>query len=412
MSLCLTVSFLLSGCSVPRNTNVRETPDPVEIELSWWGNDTRHEYTINGLELFNQKNPDIDVQFKYGVWDGYEKRNAIAMVSNTESDVMQINYAWLKTYSPDGTGYYDLNELSDIIDLNNFSEKDLSYGTVNGHLNALPIAYNTTGFFYNEKLFEKYGLELPKTWDDLFNAAKVMSKDDIYLLGASTKQLFIILTAWYEQQSGSALFSEDGKLISGNEAMKKMLEFYKKLVDEKVIIPVDEYDSNSFTLQKVAGIACWINEAEVYYNNSKERNVRMVLGPFPEKPGAKRHGWYIKPATMYAISKSTDHPKEAGKLLNYLLNDKDMARLQLTEKGVPVSISAFTALVDEPHTDTFAFDVSTEIQRQRNIFLPMVPEIEYSSTYSTFKNEADKYLYQRQSLSLTAENIAATINNK
>ena len=69
---------------------------------------------------------------------------------------MQINYGWLSQYSPDGEGYYDLYQLSDYIDLSGYSQADLDFGTVNGKLNALPIAYNSTVTFYNKDIFDKY----------------------------------------------------------------------------------------------------------------------------------------------------------------------------------------------------------------------------------------------------------------
>ncbi|MDE6678010.1 MAG: carbohydrate ABC transporter substrate-binding protein, partial [Ruminococcus sp.] len=51
-------------------------------------------------------------------------------------------------------------------------------------------------------------------------------------------------------------------------------------------------------------------------------------------------GWYAKPATMYAVSKHTEHPEEAGLLLDFLMNSKEMAELQGVEKGIPLSSSA------------------------------------------------------------------------
>ena len=56
------------------------------------------------------------------------------MKSHTETDVMQINYAWLDVYSKDGNGYYDLYELSEYIDFSNFTEDDIKFGERNHFL--------------------------------------------------------------------------------------------------------------------------------------------------------------------------------------------------------------------------------------------------------------------------------------
>lgn len=43
----------------------------------------------------------------------------------------------------------------------------------------LPFKYNTSGFFYNKKMFEKYGLTEPQTWDEFLNVCKVLKDNGI-----------------------------------------------------------------------------------------------------------------------------------------------------------------------------------------------------------------------------------------
>ena len=101
-------------------------------------------------------------------------RKQVWMISQTETEVMQINYAWLDTYSRDGSGYYDLYQLKDYIDLDNFTKEDLAFGEKNGKLNAIPIAFNTSTVYYNKKIYDAFGLSLPESWDDYFKAAKML----------------------------------------------------------------------------------------------------------------------------------------------------------------------------------------------------------------------------------------------
>ena len=50
---------------------------------------------VNAFDELEKLYPNIKVSCDYSEWSGYETRSNICMVSNTESDVMQINYAWL-----------------------------------------------------------------------------------------------------------------------------------------------------------------------------------------------------------------------------------------------------------------------------------------------------------------------------
>lgn len=183
----LIITLTVIGLSDGGREKIEQKQSQTMISMSWWGNDDRHVYTLKGLDIFQKANPDIEVSHHYGVWNGYETRAKVSMKAHTESDVMQINFAWLNTYSKDGTGFYDLNELADVIDLSGYTAADLSYGTVNGKLNALPIAYNSVAFFYNKDILDKYGLDVPVTWDDFFDDAKVLSRDNIYPISMAKK---------------------------------------------------------------------------------------------------------------------------------------------------------------------------------------------------------------------------------
>ena len=149
----------------------------VTLNFSWWGNDARNRYTIEAIDKFQELHPEIRVECSYSEWSGFETRNKVQMISDTEADVMQINFGWLTTYSSDGTGYYDINELTENFQIDNFSDTELAYGMMSGHLNAIPIAMNTETVYINKTIYDQYHLDIPRTWDDLFNAAKVMQPD-------------------------------------------------------------------------------------------------------------------------------------------------------------------------------------------------------------------------------------------
>ena len=42
------------------------TTDPIELSISWWGGDSRHEAYQKALEAFQQKYPNITVTTNYG----------------------------------------------------------------------------------------------------------------------------------------------------------------------------------------------------------------------------------------------------------------------------------------------------------------------------------------------------------
>ena len=409
LSIVLLLGCFICGCSKVES-NVKENIEINKIVFSWWGNDPRHLYTMEGVDEFMMENPDVRVEYKYGIWNGYETRNRVFMKSHTEPDVMQINYGWLSQYSPNGEGYYDLYELTDYIDLSGYNEMDLNFGTVNGKLNALPIAYNSVVTYYNKDIYDKYGLDIPETWDDLFEAARAMRKDGIYPIGGVKKHVFMLLSAYYEQTKGESVFDENGVCQLDIDEMAYILDFYKRLIDEKVLIPIDQFDRNLLSTGELAGAIFWISDIDNYCSSIAETGTPSLGKYLTNKPGDTVTGWYKKPATMYAISVGSEHPDAAARLLNYLVNDPKMAVLQATEKGIPVSIHAIKAIEDAGLLEGYSVDANNQMVEAGDSLTIMIPAMEDDSIIDIFKTNADSYIYEKVTLEEAAQKILDGVN--
>ena len=95
---CAVTASAAAGCGDKRV--VIEQKQQTVISFSWWGNDKRNEYTIEAIRQFEALYPDIKVNCSYSEWSGYEARSQVRMNSNTEADVMQINFNWLPDFLP------------------------------------------------------------------------------------------------------------------------------------------------------------------------------------------------------------------------------------------------------------------------------------------------------------------------
>lgn len=410
--LVLSIAMLYFSGPHRNDTTALDTNHSSEtIRLGWWGNDERHIYTLKGIELFEQENPGVSVECQYSVWSGYEHRYRIYMRSGTEPDVMLINYNWLKEYSADGTGYYDLLSLGDIIDTSGYSKEDLSYGMVNGHLNALSTAYNAAVFYYNKDILDRYGLPIPKTWDDLEAAADVLQNDGMVPLYLNDKNLFFLINAHYEQMERKAVFDADGNYTGGESAARKFLSFYKELVDHHIIRPIGESDADDFANGKSAGAVFWASDADRYGDSMAKQGFTMELGQPITSSATDYTGWYVKPATMYAIRKDTDYPKAAGTLLNFLVNDREMARLQGLEKGVPVSQKARSALSDRVLHEGYSAEAGNAILQNRDRYQMMNPFLENETVLRAFREETVRYFYGKDDLETAASKLVDQWSN-
>lgn len=129
--------------------------DNVELRMSWWGGNSRHQQTLKAIEEFHKQHPNITVKAEYTGWDGHLSRLTTQIAGNTEPDVMQTNWNWLPIFSKNGDGFYDLNKVKDSLDLTQFESKELQNTTVNGKLNGIPISVTARVFYFNTESWKK-----------------------------------------------------------------------------------------------------------------------------------------------------------------------------------------------------------------------------------------------------------------
>ena len=406
LAAAVSAVFVLSGCgSKPVITSKDEQ---TEITLSWWGNDERNEYTLEAVKIFERLHPDIKVNCNYSEWSGYQARFNVQMASNTEADVMQINYAWVQQFSPEGDGFYDLNKLSDTVDLTNFTEDELNYGMKNGRLNAVPIALNTQTVYINKTVYDKYGLSTPKTWDDIFAAAKVMN-GEAYPISMTSKSSWFYIVSYAEQVTGKQFMTLDGKLNFTADDIRIMLDFYKQLINEKVMPQVEYFDRLNIDSGQYGGCVAWLSDASGYCGTAEENGFEYIVEDYPVTDG-KELSWYAKPATMYAISRNTSYPEESAILLDFLLNSPEMAELQGIEKGIPLSDSAQEYLSENDMLTGLQYDAFLKMTDYSDSLSVISPYFENTDLIDEFRDGCNSVLYDKISSEEKAQELYIRFN--
>ncbi|WP_101910423.1 ABC transporter substrate-binding protein [Marasmitruncus massiliensis] len=334
--------------------------EPVTIRVQWWGGDDRHEATLKAIEAFQKKYDYITVEPEYGGWDGHTEKVNTQFAGGTAADVLQVNYDWIANLSPDGKGFLDLKSAPEI-DLSNWDESVLKFGYSNGILNAIPVSVTGRSLYYNKSTFDRLGVEIPNTWDDLKAAgAKFQAAgENMYPFDLDTGSGF---PAWYaacvyeQQKTGKQFITDDNKLGFTVDEIKDALDFYMSLEQSKAIRTQQTrmndagetalYQTDPFISGNVAGVLEWGSSIGKFAKVLTEKDPpdELVLGDLPVIDGAKMNGWFMKPSLLFAINAKTAHPKESALFLNYLLNDPEASVILGTSRGIPSSKSAMEAL--------------------------------------------------------------------
>ena len=322
------------------------TTDPITITMSWWGGDARHEATMAAVEAFMAKYPNITVEMQYAAWSGWEDKMSASFATGTAPDVNQINWNWITSFSSDGSAFYDLNKVSDILDLTQFSDSVLSDCTVANELQGVPISMTGRIFYWNKTTFDQAGLETPSTLADLMAAGPVFQEklgDDYYPLAMNELDRTIFMVFYLESKYGKA-WVENNELQYTAEEIQDGLSFIKSLEDAHVIPTIktlandgaDSLDKNPKWMEgKYAGIFEWDSSANKFHDALNEGQEFVVGEELPDM--GVYQGGFSKVSMCFAISETTEHPAECAALINFLLNEEEGVKLMGSERGIPAS---------------------------------------------------------------------------
>ena len=195
------------------------------------------------IEAFQKKYPNIKIDFNNtGKADTTvtSLNNAIQAGSGIP-DVVQLEYMTIPQFV-----IGEQSQLANIKDKTSGFDSFYTPGTwnsvsINDGVYALPMDSGPQAMFYNKATFDKAGItEVPKTWDEYYEAAKKIHAlgDNYYITSDAGDAGFFDSMVW---QAGGHPFetSEDGKTVSidltGDEGTQKFVEYWQKMIDEGLI---------------------------------------------------------------------------------------------------------------------------------------------------------------------------------
>ena len=326
-----------------------------DLRMSWWGGDSRHEATQAALEACGTKHGHT-IKPEFTGWSGHFEKVATQIAGGTEADIMQINWPWLPIFSAEGDGFADLSQFDGIIDLGQWSDDQLAAGTVNGKLNGLPVSTTGRLFVFNTTTWEKAGLELPRTWDDLMAAGPVFAEtlgEEYYPFEAIGLDAALVVTLYGTQMTGKPLIDPETNEVAWTaEEMTQALEFYQGLVDAHVIPSWRDqlasgvqalHENPKWTAGEIAGTYQWDSTYFKISDPLGEGQAIEYVGLL-DGEGQQTPGIYRKASMVFSISRNSDDPEAAAQILNCLLNEPEGVAAMGSARGVPASATALEQL--------------------------------------------------------------------
>lgn len=357
------------------------------LRFAWWGGAGRHEATLKAIAVFERRNPGLKVKAEYMGFNGYLERLTIQIAGGSEPDVMQINWAWLAMFSKRGTGFADLNRWRHLLALDQFSAEDVGTGEVAGKLNALPASYSARVMLWNKAAFDRAGLPLPRTWDEVFAAGKEFRQrigENAFPLDGELYDMILLAQAYIQQKFGTPYVDpREARVAMSRAAVLEWVKTYRRLVAEHVATPLPLRASlggaekpteqqPDWVVGNWAGNYTWDSAIPLRASTLDTRQ-KLVLGEFPVLPNAHNSGMFGRPTLMFAVGRNSKHPELAARFINFLLTDPEAAMIVGRSRGLPAAQSQFQALLKANKLPALELAAHRQINEQREAGRVPVP---------------------------------------
>lgn len=312
-----------------------------QLNILWWGSQTRHELTTQMLEKFQEENPDIEVVMDYSDWDGYWTKLPAQVAGGQTPDVFQMDYAKLAQYVENGV----MAPLDDYVadgslDLSNVAQSVIDSGSIDGKLYAVSTGTNAPVMLYRKDILDDLGIELPMnpTMSEYTDISKKVYEAtglrDTFVTSCSADNLRFRLRNY-----GMNLYNDDASAL-GFDDPKYIVDMWQLALDAQNegwgLMIGEETATTAFDSMVMDSWSRYQNSNELQaYRDATGKDISMVM--IPNTDDATASATYLKPAMFWCVAADSDVKDAAVRFINYFTNDTSCYDIIGIERAVPIS---------------------------------------------------------------------------
>lgn len=307
------------------------------------------------VDDFEQQNPDINLEIREGprATDAVEDLYSSAfLLGDSPYDLVYLDIVWVPKFAAAGW----LMPLSDRIsedELSEFLQGDVNGGRYNGELYRMPFRSDGGMLYYRTDLLEQGGYEPPETFNELMQISQALQQQTGVEWGYiwQGKQYEGLSAMFVEILEGFGGFWVNPDTLEVGLDQPEAIEAVNFLLNtiEKGVSPpgVTTYTEEETRRLFQNGKAVFLRNWPYVYDLASQPGESDIAGEFAIKPmvhqpshssGACQGGWGL------GISKSTKHPDEAWKVIEFFNRPDVQKQFSLANGYAP----ALKSLYNDP----------------------------------------------------------------
>lgn len=354
---------------------------------------------------FEAANPGIKINIEVIGWSDYWTMLEAGATGGSLPDVFWMHSNEIYRYASNGM-LMNLNDQigsSSKVDLSKFPQGIVQIYNFEDKQYGVPKDFDTIGLWYNKTLFDAAKLSYPDetwTWDDLYNAAKALTKDGVYGMLAPLHNQEGYYNFVY--QNGGTIITDDKKSGYDDPKTIEALEYYVKFVRDGLSPEIYGDAERAEALQNgmvaMGMFGSW-NLAGFTANEYLAKNFDVAVLPKQAKQASIYNG------LAHSIAHNTEHPEEAWKFVEYLGSKEGQEK----QAELGVAISAYEGAADLWISSNKTYNVKAFVDMVKyGVIRP------YSNTTIVWEDKAYEALKSaftgEISVEVAAKNAAAAMN--
>ncbi|MDP9750151.1 ABC transporter substrate-binding protein [Thermoanaerobacter pentosaceus] len=294
------------------------------------------------IDSYMKENPNVKIEVEALQDEPYKQKFKVYAASNEMPDIFMVWGQPSFFFPVMKAGLAAEIKLDQIKDYG-FKMPSLKDFMYEGKLYGLPRNTDFMVLYYNKELFNKYKVNVPKTFDELLNAAKVFREHGIAPIAINGKDKWPLAILYQElvlKESGDQEYIYN--VLSQKENIAKdpiLLKAAKDLVDlvnvggfQDAFVAADYGAANNLFAQEKAAMY-YMGSWEVgmatnpNFSESFKKNVDVTYFPVIKDGKAKETDILAWHGGGYAVSASSKVKGEAMKLLLYMMDPTRWAKI-------------------------------------------------------------------------------------
>jgi multiple sugar transport system substrate-binding protein len=325
------VSLAACGGAAPEPASSTCEPSQGDVTLSFWS-------WVPGMDeavkMWNAENPNIRVTLNTvaGGNQGTYQNLFNALKAGTEPDLAQIEYDMLPSFRLQ-QGLRDISQCLEEFQGDQFIDFAWEQVTFQERgVYAVPQDTGPMAMFYRKDLFDKYGVEVPRTWEEFRAVAEQVHEQDPSVQITHFPQRD---TGWFAAlawQHGARWFGIDGDawVVSMNDRpTDEVASYWQDLLARDLVAPIPGFSTEWFNALAGGKLLTWV--APVWGSAIISSNVPTTAGqwavapmPYWEAGVPSAANWG---GSTTAVLRGSDHPYEAAQFALWLNTDPESLEL-------------------------------------------------------------------------------------